>query len=227
MSLRRWPLSLALILLLGSGAAVGLAAGKEPEAGEDRATVKRIVVEEALRAGFPPSLALAVADAASGFKSRARGPAGASGVMLLRLETARQLEPDTSHDLFDARTNARLGIAYLAALLQAERGALAPALARMERGLPPEGPKGAAPAPDSPFVRRAARLHETYQLESGLWVALLKGDEVDWKRLRPDESALADLAEAARRLEAPEAPLARTIEQRRQAVRPYLDDFSS
>ncbi|MCH8037362.1 MAG: hypothetical protein IIC53_09570, partial [Proteobacteria bacterium] len=74
---RRAPL-LACFLIAAAAAAV--TGAHQPEAAT-RAEVRRIVVEESLRAGFPPSLAMAVAEAGSDFRDHALGPAGARGVM--------------------------------------------------------------------------------------------------------------------------------------------------
>ena len=85
----------------------------------------RHLVAEALLAaeaefGVPALLLLALIERESRFDPRARGALNARGLMQVRPATARamavQLEIvlEDSEDLFDARTNIRLGTAYLA-----------------------------------------------------------------------------------------------------------------
>ncbi len=97
--------------------AIVVAGGDARAALADRPTIKRMVVQEALRAGVPPSLALAVARVESNFDPRALSDAGARGVMQIMPRTARTEfgvhDPDR---LWGARLNVRIGVEFLARL---------------------------------------------------------------------------------------------------------------
>jgi soluble lytic murein transglycosylase-like protein len=82
------------------------------------AAVAEIVQDEAIRAGVPPALALAVAHVESRLRPEAIGPrtryGRAVGLMQVLPSTARSLGHRGSHaDLRHPRTNARLGVSYL------------------------------------------------------------------------------------------------------------------
>ena len=224
-------LALMLLAVTLAGAVGAVATAPEPTA----QSVQRTVTEEALRRGFPPSLALAVADAASGFNPRHLSGDGARGVMQLHPRTARAFGSRDPEALWDARVNARLGIAYLEALVAARRGDLPSALADMERGVMPDDVGKRALASDSAFAREVLRLQRRYRSEAQGWAEALKGAPVEWDRLRPHADRLDYLARLARRMEGSGAQRNQAlgignaggeIERRRRAVLPYLDDFS-
>lgn len=102
-------LAALVVLVVGSDAA---------SAWTDREAIRQIVVQEALRSErVPPSLALAVAEAESGFDPEAESPAGARGVMQIMPATGRGefgVEPDA---LWRPRLNVQLGIAFLDRLI--------------------------------------------------------------------------------------------------------------
>ena len=83
-----------------------------------RETVMAMVVEEAATQGVPADLALAVAEAESGFATLAISAKGARGVMQMMPRTARDLYGIKPYQLFDARTNIRAGVAYLGSLIE-------------------------------------------------------------------------------------------------------------
>jgi len=85
----------------------------------NRAEIKRIVIEEAIQTEVPPSLALAVAKVESNFNARALSPAGARGVMQIMPKTARDEFRTGASDLWNARTNVRIGVEYLKQLYNA------------------------------------------------------------------------------------------------------------
>lgn len=209
-------------LLVALGLALGLIgclgavrAADQSERGE----LKRVVIEEALKSGFPPSLALAVAEAASDFDPHAQGPGDRRGLMQLRPATAAALgEPDPAK-LWEARVNARLGIGYLQQLVRLHGGRLEPALSQFAQGAPPDK---ALPAVPSAFVHRVLRLRDSYRSESRLWIEALKGEAMPWDDLRPNDAALLRLAALARQ-SGGQWP---DIERRRRAMLPYLDDFA-
>ena len=102
--------------LAATAVATAFAAGMLPSAAAaaSRDTVREIVAEEAAASPtVPTSLALAVARVESNFDDDALSSAGARGVMQIMPSTAREefgLAPDR---LWDPRTNARVGVAYL------------------------------------------------------------------------------------------------------------------
>ena len=177
-----------------------------------REALKRVVIEEALKRSFPPSLALALAEAASDFEPGRVGPQGRRGLMQVTPETAAELgEPDPAR-LWEPAVSARLGIAHLERLMRANGGRLRPALAAYV------GSEGEPSA----FVYRVERLRDQYQRESQLWLDALEDEPLPWADLRPDDDGLLRLAELARRMENAEPD----IERRRRAMLPYLDDFA-
>ncbi|MEM7224220.1 MAG: transglycosylase SLT domain-containing protein [Pseudomonadota bacterium] len=200
---------LALALALVPIGYLSASLGAEPAA---REAMTRIVIEEALKTSFPPSLALAVTEAASNFDPRHQGPGGRRGLMQLTPAIAVELGEADPAALWEPRTNARLGIAYLEQLMRANGGRLAPALQAFARtdGQP------------SAFVHRVERLSRRYRQESALWLDVLKDEPVPWTELRPDDAGLLRLADLARRMEDAEPD----IERRRRAILPYLDDFA-
>jgi len=83
-----------------------------------RESIEQMVVDEAVRTGIPPSIALAVAKVESNFQPRAVSSAGARGVMQIMPKTGRDLygvEPDA---LWDPQTNVRIGVHYLRSLFE-------------------------------------------------------------------------------------------------------------
>ena len=102
---------MALALALGLSFLLSSAAGATVP---DRTEVQRMVVEEALRNGtVPPALALGVARVESGFRAGVESHKGARGVMQIMPATAKGEFGADPDDLWDARTNIRIGVAYL------------------------------------------------------------------------------------------------------------------
>ncbi len=104
-----WALLLVLALVAMSGS--------EARALSARAGVARIIIEESVKAGVPPSLTLAIAKVESDFVSSAKSHVGARGVMQMMPSTARgEFGIKDSDKLWNARTNIRLGIEFLGKL---------------------------------------------------------------------------------------------------------------
>jgi soluble lytic murein transglycosylase-like protein len=89
---------------------------------------------EAKRAGLEPDLVLAVIRVESNFRKYAISSAGARGFMQVMPFWAN-LVGETSADLFNLRTNLRLGCAILRSYLDQEQGNLHRALARYNGSL--------------------------------------------------------------------------------------------
>ena len=84
---------------------------------QDRTTVQRLVVAEAVGNGsVPVPLALAVVDVESGFVSRTLDSSGAIGLMQILPATAESEFGAAADTLWDPATNVRLGLRRLAGL---------------------------------------------------------------------------------------------------------------
>ena len=94
----------------------------------------RTIYYEAKRAGLEPDLVLAVIRVESNFRKYAISSAGARGFMQVMPAWAN-IGGETSSDLFNLRTNLRLGCAILRSYLDQERGDLHRALARYNGSL--------------------------------------------------------------------------------------------
>jgi len=188
--------------------------------------VKRIVVEESLRAGFPPSLAMALAKAESDFRDNARGPEGARGVMQVLPAIAEAdygVDPDR---LWEPRLNVQLGIDRLQNLIRRHDG-------RWETALAHYGKASAADDPAvSAFVNEVMRLQRRYRAQARSWAGELRNGS------GPLASIVAPYSKSGRPWTAasathpqPETPGAmddfeKAIEVRRRAARQHLDDFA-
>lgn len=107
-------LTLALGLVAGVLAFTPAAdAARGAADGQSRDEIRRMVADEALAAGVPVSLALAVAKVESNFNPRALSSAGARGVMQIMPRTGRDLYGVDEDELWDAELNIRLGIDFL------------------------------------------------------------------------------------------------------------------
>jgi len=107
------PVALSLSLAVGCASA----SSGSPSGPTDRAAIKRLVAEEAVRMKVPPSLALAVAHAESNFNPRARSRKDARGVMQIMPATARHEYAIDPHLLWNPRINVRVGLHFLRRLI--------------------------------------------------------------------------------------------------------------
>jgi len=96
--------------------------------------LQRYDILEKHKGRVDPLLAAALIRQESGFNERARSPAGAMGLMQLMPATARKLERVSRGELFDPRTNIRLGVKYLSKLLERFGGDAELALAGYNAG---------------------------------------------------------------------------------------------
>ncbi|MDT4292356.1 transglycosylase SLT domain-containing protein [Methylomonas sp. MO1] len=94
-----------------------------------RRELLRTIYYEAKRAGLEPDLVLSVIRGESNFRKYAISSAGARGYMQVMPFWAN-IVGERSTDLFNVRTNLRLGCAILRAYLDQEKGDLSRALAR-------------------------------------------------------------------------------------------------
>jgi soluble lytic murein transglycosylase-like protein len=89
----------------------------------------------AVEADIDPQIAFGLVRAESNFRTKAVSPVGALGLTQLMPSTARWLEPGTSRrELFDPRTNLRVGFSYLRQLLDDYDGNEHLALTAYNRG---------------------------------------------------------------------------------------------
>jgi len=93
------------------------------------------IYDIALSEGIEPGLAYRLVRVESGFVQRAVSPVGAVGLAQLMPATAFEMDPSLSYDdLFDRRTNLRLGFRYLRYMLEKYDGDLRLALLAYNRG---------------------------------------------------------------------------------------------
>ncbi len=217
----------------GFAASLWLASASDPTEAATRSEVKRIVVEESLRAGFPPSLAMAVAKAESDFQDRAQGPEGRRGVMQVLPKTAEDIYGVDPERLWDPRLNVQLGIDRLQSLIRRYDGRWETALARY--GEDPVSEDRAEPRADtttSAFVNKVMRLQRQYRKEARSWAKELRSGSGPIAAIRAPyarenrdlkiPSRLRPLSEAPRRPD----DFEKAIEVRRRAARRHLDDFA-
>ena len=204
-----------------------------------RAEVKRIVVEESLRAGFPPSLAMAVAKAESDFDDAARSSAGARGVMQIMPKTARDLYGVAPDELWNARLNVQLGIDYLESLIRRYKGRWDIALSHYNGGSAVGDPSDPRVIPaTSAYVNKVLRLQRQYRAEARSWAAELKNRTGELAMIRApyarSEGKATGPGPSRRRREfvddqgvwSRDIDFAKTIEARRRIARRHLDDFA-
>jgi len=93
------------------------------------------IYDIALSEGIDPSLAFRLVRIESGFVQRAVSPVGAVGLAQLMPRTAFGMDPSLSYaDLFDRKTNLRLGFRYLRLMIEKYDGDLRLALLAYNRG---------------------------------------------------------------------------------------------
>lgn len=85
--------------------------------------------------GIEPGLAFGLVKTESTFRERAVSPVGARGLTQVLPRTAKWLQPGTSaDDLFDRRTNLRVGFRYLSDMIDKYKGDVKLALLAYNRG---------------------------------------------------------------------------------------------
>jgi soluble lytic murein transglycosylase-like protein len=94
------------------------------------------IVDSAAREGLDPELAFRLIRVESQFKTRARGPQGALGLVQLMPSTARALDRSlrTEAQILDPSNNLRVGFRYLRAMLDRYDGNVRLALLAYNRG---------------------------------------------------------------------------------------------
>jgi len=143
-----------------SGRLQGYAPKAFPDA-KQRLAFLRMVHAEATRAGISPELALAVIDVKSGFDRLALAPSGAAGYMQIEPKWVTEIGQD-GDNLFDARTNLRMGCNILRYYLDLEHDPRQ-ALARYD---------GSDGKPDFP-----------YALANALGERWAPEDDAQWRRV--------------------------------------------
>ena len=97
--------------------------------------LKRLIVEEAIKtSNVAPSVALAVAEVESGFRSHVVSSAGAIGVMQIMPRTGRDVFGLSRDDLFEPKTNIRAGVTFLDQLIDRYEGRIDLALSHYNGG---------------------------------------------------------------------------------------------
>ncbi|NQV78937.1 MAG: lytic transglycosylase domain-containing protein [Alphaproteobacteria bacterium] len=216
-----WGGTIVLAIFSALAAPTAHAATEEPTA------IQRLVIEEALNSRVPPSLALAVARIESNFAPAALSEAGARGVMQIMPQTARGefgVDPD---ELWDARLNIQLGVAFLEQLYD-RYGAWDLALSHYNggsvRGTPPDAT--VLPATQG-YVRAVLAWEQRYRSQVALWVDTQTTPA--WQPARTRVRTVVASVEPKiphRVRDNARRPLGSSIEMRRLMMRHTLDDFT-
>jgi len=160
------------VIALSIGAAN---AAKRTDFEGPRGNIKRIVVQEALGSNVPPSLALAVAKVESDFQSSALSSKGARGVMQIMPATAMGEWGVEADELWDPRTNVRLGIDFLENLIDRYEGNWEYALSYYNGGSRVGEPGQARVLPwTRDYVDNVLRWERRYATQEKVWLALVK-----------------------------------------------------
>ena len=162
---------------------IGLAEAR-PQPETARASVKKIIVEEALASNIPPSLALAVAKVESDFQAHVESSKGARGVMQIMPATGRSEWGVDAEELWDPRLNVRLGIDYLEQLIERYNGNWELALSFYNGGSKVGKPGQARVLPwTRKYVDNVLRWEKRYAAQEHIWMALMvREDRVYGKR---------------------------------------------
>ncbi len=84
---------------------------------QENYAIQKFLVAEANIQGVDPALALAIAKVESDFNPHALSHAGAKGIMQIMPATAEDVFGVSSQQLFDAKTNIKLGVSFIKQLL--------------------------------------------------------------------------------------------------------------
>ncbi|MEG3766419.1 lytic transglycosylase domain-containing protein [Alteromonas sp. 14N.309.X.WAT.G.H12] len=96
--------------------------------------IEQMIIAESVRQSLPPSLALAMAKAESGFDPYALSHAGARGVMQIMPATAEGEFRVPASRLYDPATNIRIGVAFINQLIKTYGGRVDIALSHYNGG---------------------------------------------------------------------------------------------
>ena len=164
----RPPYRRAAVAVMLAAMSVGWTApvAARAEAADQRPRIKRLVIAEARRMGFPVALALAVAHAESGFDARARSHKGARGVMQIMPATSTGeygIDPEL---LWRPAINIRMGIHFLRRLIRRYGGRTDLALSYYNGGSAVGAPGRARVLPATyGYVRKVRSLRRRYMRE--------------------------------------------------------------
>jgi soluble lytic murein transglycosylase-like protein len=129
-----------------------------------RKQVMALVAREAVDLGVPISLALAVAHVESNFNPNAESRKGARGVMQIMPATAQGEYAIPPDQLWNPRINIRLGLHFLARLIDRYGGRIDPALSYYNGGSAVGPPSRAKVIPATrSYVRKVNRLRRHYR----------------------------------------------------------------
>ncbi|MBU2978207.1 lytic transglycosylase domain-containing protein [Alteromonas sp. C1M14] len=123
------PLSLVLLLFVLTFCPRALAYSPYQQS-----DIEQIIITESVRQSLPPSLALAIAKAESGFDPYALSHAGARGVMQIMPATAEGEFSVPASRLYEPTTNIRIGVAFIKQLIKTYGGRVDIALSHYNGG---------------------------------------------------------------------------------------------
>ena len=127
--------------------------------------IKQLLVQEAKYQGVSPSLVLAIAKVESDFNPAALSHAGAKGVMQIMPATAKNGFQVETHELFNAKVNIRVGVAFIKQLLEQYGGQVDIALSHYNGGSRVQRPNGklaVIPATRA-YVNKVQMYNQRYQ----------------------------------------------------------------
>jgi hypothetical protein len=104
--------------------------------------IKYMLIDEAQSQGVSPALVLAIAKVESDFNPKALSHMGALGVMQIMPATAKQGFNVASHELYDAKVNIRIGVAFIKQLIEQYNGKIDIALSHYNGGSAVRRPNG-------------------------------------------------------------------------------------
>lgn len=135
-----------------------------PRQDRRRRRLQRLVIKEARRLGLSPALALAVAHVESDFDPRAKSNKGARGVMQIMPATARGEYGIHPKRLWDPRLNVRMGLHFLAGLIERYQGRVDLALSHYNGGSAVGAGRDARVIPATmPYIEKVRRKERHYR----------------------------------------------------------------
>lgn len=222
-----------LAFACGFAVAILFASVSDSAEAATRSEVKRIVVEESLRAGFPPSLAMAVAQTESDFRDDAQSAQGARGVMQVMPKTAKEIYGVNADQLWDPRLNVQVGIDHLQSLIRRFSGRWDMALSHYKADFggsdPSDSEKNSA---NAAYVNKVMRLQRQYRQQAKLWAEELRSGSGPLASITAPYSREGTNATKRNKFTSGDRVghrvegFERQIEIRRRAAREHLDDFA-
>lgn len=213
--------------------------GSLPANATTRTEVKRMVVEEAVKARVPTALALALAKVESDFQAHAVSHAGARGVMQIMPATAKGEFGVSKDRLFNPRLNIKLGLRYLKQLRKQYGGRWDLALSHYNGGtLKGKGRRAIPHSYTQKYVASVLRWKTRYAEQARVWQADVRINrpgvikrwtpKVREAAYRPRfDSGRSGQEALARRVAMSDPAYRKRLEKRLKRAKAVLDDFEA